>query len=343
MAGRFYVGGRVLKTTLAVGLSVYTAQLLGIERVSLAAIVAIVTIQRTFYRSLVQSAARLGSVFLGASLGTLAGLLFGASPLAFSLMIFAVIYSCLLLNWQENIVVTSVVAIGVLASRADSLTLYSAHQLASALVGSIVALLVNFMFAPHYEGNLIRSLVELEESLGSLLESLAGEILHPGCRSESFGTRVAQLKEKISAGLEHSKLFREEQYFKTAKETQADLYRETLRVFSSQNERLLEMHQLAKRMVCEVPQAIPIARLLCILKKAQRRQLYGKWNHDGLLQKVINNLEEEFSHMELPATRAEFVSRASLVHLFKETKKYYRRLLTMHPVREDRGDTGYEK
>ncbi|MBT9132587.1 MAG: hypothetical protein DDT33_01110 [Firmicutes bacterium] len=71
---------------LAVGLSVYAAQLLGIKRVSSAAIVAVVTIQRTIYRSLTQSAARLGGVLLGATLGALFGLWLGTFPVAFSLV-----------------------------------------------------------------------------------------------------------------------------------------------------------------------------------------------------------------------------------------------------------------
>ena len=48
---RFPVGGRILKTVLAVTVSIFIAQQLGLERIALAGLVALLTVQRTFYRS----------------------------------------------------------------------------------------------------------------------------------------------------------------------------------------------------------------------------------------------------------------------------------------------------
>ncbi len=78
---RFLVGGRVLKTALAVTLSIIIAQQLGLERVTLAAIVALLAVQRTFYHSLQQSMAKLGSVLIGGVLGATFSFVFGVSPL----------------------------------------------------------------------------------------------------------------------------------------------------------------------------------------------------------------------------------------------------------------------
>ncbi|MEW5785948.1 MAG: aromatic acid exporter family protein, partial [Bacillota bacterium] len=62
---RFHVGGRVFKTALAVTLAIFLAQQFGLERVTLAAIIALLTVQRTFFHSLVQSLVKLGSVLIG--------------------------------------------------------------------------------------------------------------------------------------------------------------------------------------------------------------------------------------------------------------------------------------
>lgn len=332
MATKFHVGGRIIKTSLAVGLSIFIVQSLGIERVSLAAIVAVVTVQRTFYRSLVQSAARMGSVLVGALLGTVFGLLLGATPISFGLVTMAVILVCLQLNWQDNIVVTAVVAIGIVSSQAGNLLIYSLYQSLSALIGAVVALSINMLFAPAYQMDVQQKLEEIEESLRELINCVSQEMLHPDHHADDFPERIHELQEKIKVGLAVSKLFREEQRFNLHKETQADRYREAFRLFDSQSERLLEIHKLARRMVMEVPQAVPIARLLQTVGKAQKRQLRGENMHIQLIDRAITDLELNFEHMELPITRAEFITRSSLVHMFREVKQYYRKTKNLPAV-----------
>ena len=330
MATKLHVGGRIIKTSLAVSLSIFFVQSLGIERVSLAAIVAVVTVQRTFYRSLLQSVARMGSVLLGALLGTVFGLVLGATPISFGLVTMAVIIICLQLNWQDNIVVTAVVAIGIVSSQAGNLPIFSLYQSLSALIGAVVALGVNILFVPAYQMDVQRKLEEIEESLREFIAHVSQEILHPAHHDHDFTQRIHELQEKIKVGLAVSKLFREEQRFNLHKETQADRYRETFRLFDAQSERILEMHKLARRMVMEVPQAVPIARLLQVVGQAQKRQLRGKNMHAQLIDRAITDLEMYFEQMELPTTRAEFITRSSLVHMFREVKKYYRKTKNLY-------------
>ncbi|MBS4032607.1 MAG: aromatic acid exporter family protein [Clostridiales bacterium] len=329
MFKRFRLGGRVLKTSLAVGLTIYILQSIGIERVSLAAIVAVVTVQRTFYRSIQQSLAKLGSVLLGAVVGTVFGMVMGPTPLAYALVVYIVIISCLRLRWQDSIAVTAVTAIGVIASQAQSLTIYSLQQIFSALLGGIVALSINFLFTPNHKNEVVEHVLHVDESIRDIMLLVAGEILHPSEFSETFYEQVEHIQSEIIVGLEMSKLFREEQRFNLSEETLADRYREIFRIFESQIDRLQEMHKLAKRMVTEVPQAVPVAKLLRILVRVQKKQLQGKMKHYEMLDRAIANLETSFVKMDLPVTRDEFISRSSLVHLFRETKKYYSRIRKM--------------
>ncbi len=332
MLRRFTVGGRVLKTALAVSLTIYLVQSFGVERVTLPAIVAMVTIQRTFYRSIMQSLAKLGGILLGAVFGLVFGLLLGPSPLAFGLAIIVVIWSCLQLNWQDHVLTTSVVAIGIISSNAQNLPAYSLQQVLSALVAGIVALTINYLFTPNHRQEVKEKLLLIEGFFQELMEAIAQEMLHPGTRYEEFNPEAEMLEAEIAAGLQLSKLFREEQRFHLSRETLADQYRETFRILAAQLEMLLEMHKLAKRMLVEVPQARPLATLIRILIRVQKNQLRGKNIHTRLLDHAIIRLEETFAQMDLPATREEFISRSSLVHLFKELKKYYRRIKQMPPV-----------
>jgi len=332
MLQRFNVGGRVLKTSLAVTLTIYILQSLGVERVTLPAIVAMVTIQRTFYRSIMQSLARLGGILLGAGIGILLGILLGSTPLVYGLAILIIIWGCLQLNWQDNILTSSVVAIGIISSNALNLPLYSLQQVLSALLAGIVSLAINFLFTPNHRQEVKDRLLCVEGAFCKMLGAVAQEMCHPGTKYQDFNQEAELLRAEIQAGLEFSKLFREEQRFNLSRETLADQYRETFRIFASQLDRLQEMHLLATRMVIEVPQAESLAKLLHILMKTQKRQLTGKKIPYALLDRAITSLENTFVHMALPTTREEFVSRSSLVHLFKEIKKYYIRIRQMPPV-----------
>ncbi len=332
MLQRFNVGGRILKTSLAVGLTIFIVQSFGVERITLAAIVAMVTIQRTFYRSMVQSLAKLGGILLGAMLGILFGTILGPTPIAFGLAIFAVIMFCLQLNWQDNVLTTSVVTIGIISSGAQNLPLYSLEQVLSALMAGIVALTINFLFTPNHKQEVRDSLTRIEEAFRQMIDAIIEEMLHPEIKNSEFKREAQLLDKEIREGLELSMLFREEQRLNLSRETIADHYHDTFDIFASQLERLLEMHKLAKRMVVEVPQAEPLVKLLRIQKRVQKKQLSGQKIHYDMLDKAIINLENYFAEMELPATRAEFVSRSSLVHLFKEIKKYYKKVRQMPPV-----------
>lgn len=327
-----HVGGRVLKTALAVTISIYLAQQLGMERVVLAAIVAVVAVQRTFYHSLLESLAKLGSVVLGVILGSIFGHLFGVTPLAYGLATFVVILICLKLGWQDNIILISVTAITVIFSSTHSLISYSLEQVLTALLGAGCALGINYLFTPNHRQEVTKRLLKAEEGLRRLMDLIIKEVVEPGCDDTGFDELVSRLKEDIGEGMAMAKLLREEQRFVITRETPSDRYRQAFQVFESQLDRLEEMHHLARRMPVEVPQAEPLVKLFRVVQKIQYNRLRGKRALYSKMERIIENLDRRSAEMELPCTREEFVSRASLFHLLQEIKRYYRRTLKLPVV-----------
>ncbi len=322
----YLVGGRVLKTALAVTLAIFLTQLFGMERVTLAAIVALLTVQRTFYHSLVQSSAKLGSVLLGGILGTAFSYMLGTTPLGYGLVTLAAIYICLQLHWQDHIVLTSVTAITVIFSGSDVPLSFSLEQIATAMLGAVSALGINFLFTPNHRKEVLQKLEQAEEGLRQCIDCIMTEMLEPGCDVGDFKEAAKKLDELIENGLDVAKLLREEQRFVINRETDSDLYRQTFRVYSSQLSRLEEMHSLARRMPIKVPHAAPLVKLFRIVQKMQHRRVEGKENHYRSIEKLMEKLEHSFTTMDLPKSREEFVSRASLFHLFHEIKRYYNRM-----------------
>ena len=326
---RYLVGGRVLKTALAVTISILIAQQLGFERVTLAAIVALLTVQRTFYHSLLQSTAKLGSVLLGGILGSSFSYFFGVTPLGYGLVTLAAIYICLRLHWQDHIVLTAVTAITVIFSGNDMPLAFSVEQILTALLGALCALAVNYLFTPNHRKDVLGKIDEAEVGLRSAIDFIMKEILNPGCDDNEYIKAIDKLKDTIEKGFEEAKLLREEQRFIINRETDSDRYRQTFHVFRSQLKRLEEMHKLARRMPIEVPQAAPIVKLFRIVQKVQYRRFRGMSYPAKNIEALMEKLEQSFAEMDLPKSREEFISRASLFHLFQEIKRYYNRLQNM--------------
>lgn len=326
---RYLVGGRVLKTVLAVMLAIAVAQQLGFERVTVAAIVALLTVQRSFYNSLVLSLGKLGSVLLGGILGTTFSFIVGNTPLGYGLVTLAAIYLCLRLNWQDNIVLTSITAITIIFSATDMPLKFSIEHIITALIGALCALAMNFLFTPNHRKEVLGKLAQAEAGLRLAIDFIAQEILEPGCDDHEFREETARLQIIIKDGMETAKLLREEQRFIITRETDSDRYRQAFHICNSQLSRLEEMHNLARRMPIKVPHSKPIVRLFRVVKKLQFRRIYGKQGHHREIDRLLIRMEESFSELDLPRSREEFVSRASLFHLFQEIKRYYRRLQKM--------------
>ncbi len=325
---RFPVGGRVLKTALAVTLAIFIAQQLGLERINLAAIVALITVQKTFYHSLLQSMAKIGSVLIGGVLGTTFSYFFGLSPLGYGLVIIAAIYICLQLQWQEHIVLTAITAITVIfSSNGDTAPLlFSIQQIFTALLGALSGLLFNYLFTPNHKKEVVQKLLKAEEGLRRAIDFIMRELLEPGCNDEPFREEVSSLNQIIEEGLESSKLLQGEQRFIINRNTDSDRLYKTFLIFKSQLSRLEEMHNLARRIPVRTPQAAPVIQLFRIVQKMQYRAVSGRKNHFAMVDRLLKKMEDSFADTEPPQTREEFISQASLFHLFQEIKRYHRRM-----------------
>lgn len=85
-------------------------------------------------------------------------------------------------------------------------------------------------------------------------------------------------------------------------------------------------------MPIRVPQAASLVQLFRIVQKMQEHKCYGKNIHAGTVDRLMERLEQSFAEMELPKSREEFISRASLFHFFHEIQLYYNRMKNMPPA-----------
>jgi len=331
---RFFIGGRVIKTTLAVTLAIFFAQQLGLDRVTLAALVALITVQRTFYHSLVQSLATLGSILLGGALGTAFGYLMGLTPLSYGLVTLVSILICLRLGWHNQIILTTVTAITIIFSGDASLGMYSLIHILTAILGGVCALLLNYLFTPNHRQELIRRLQQIDADLRLLIDFIIKEIQELGCSDKDFEEKVSCLKKDIEEGLYLANLLRDEQRGILTRRIPSDNYRRSFSIFYSQLDRIEEMHGLARRIPVEVPQVVPMVKLLRLVQKIQHNKIRGRKTSYAIIEKTMQNLDKRFTAIEMPCNREEFISRSSIFHMFEEIKRYYKRTLKIPVIAE---------
>ena len=89
---------------------------------------------------------------------------------------------------------------------------------------------------------------------------------------------------------------------------------------------------LARTMLVEMPQAARLVRLLRIVQKIQHKKLRGKKTRYARVEYAMDNLEKLFTVLEMPCSREEFVSRASLFHMLEELRRYYQRTLKLPDI-----------
>ena len=186
--------------------------------------------------------------------------------------------------------------------------------------------LFNYLFTPNHKQEATEKLLQAEEGLRRAIDFIMLEMLEPGRSEEPFQAEVENLDRIIEEGLEVSKLLQGEQRFIVNRDTDSDRYYKTFLIFKSQLSRLEEMHNLARRIPVRVPQSAPLVQMFRIVQRMQFRALSGKRNHHELVDRLLDKMEDSFSKTEPPQSSQEFISQASLFHLFREIKRYYRRM-----------------
>lgn len=319
------LGGRVIKTVVAVALSVFIAQQLGLERVTFAGIIAIISVQRSLYSSITQAYKKIGSVILGSLVGGIFAYSFGQNPLAVAAATFVVIQVSLKLHLEDNIVLMTITALNLMLFSTGDFLPYAGNQLALALIGAISGLSLNLLYSPYHKKE-VEELVfladrELRELLAIVLQNMMGAEKYD---TESFAGRLALIRENIEEGRRLAKLLQEEQRYRFVEDTPSERYRKAFIIFATLADRIDDLDNLARKIECCVPQVFPIIKAGRIIARMQERTLKGNPYPYKLYERSMIKKEKEFVEGPLPASQVEFINQAALLHILSELKKYYR-------------------
>ncbi|WP_423409182.1 aromatic acid exporter family protein [Heyndrickxia sp. MSNUG] len=184
-----FVGGRVLKTGIAVFLTALICELLDWPPM-FAVITAIVTIEPTAADSIKKAYVRFPASAIGAAFSVVFNFAFGHSPITYMLVAVATIIVCHRLHLEDGALVAVLTGVAMVSTVNDHYMSSFFIRLGTTLTGLTVSTLVNLlMIRPDYSNTIQFKIQQLILETGNLIEMRGEEIvkhhpLHPVTKSD---------------------------------------------------------------------------------------------------------------------------------------------------------------
>src|SRR5690554_4007592 len=166
----FKIGYRTIKTAIGASLSIFIAQIIGLDFYVSAGILTILCIKPTKRRSLLSAAYRLFASIIAIIISAIIFELIGYNPFSFGLILLIFIPITVMLKLTEGIITSSVIMLHLYATGAMSIGLF-ANELALLIIGLGVALLLN-LYMPSLDNELERIQKELEANYSQILKEI---------------------------------------------------------------------------------------------------------------------------------------------------------------------------
>ncbi|WP_240377423.1 FUSC family protein [Bacillus piscicola] len=148
------VGGRILKTGIAVFLTALICRLFGMLE-AFAVITAIVTLEPTAAASIRKGVQRLPASIIGAALAMGFTYFFDISPLTYTLSALSTIYICTRLKLTDGTLVATLTAVAMIPVSEGHLFYSFLERVGTTTIGLSVSTLVNFIILPPHFSHLI--------------------------------------------------------------------------------------------------------------------------------------------------------------------------------------------
>jgi uncharacterized membrane protein YgaE (UPF0421/DUF939 family) len=281
-------GARMLKTGIAVTISLYISELLGFTPSVIAAVAAIFAMQPSIYRSWRYFLEQLQTNTLGAVIALIAGMVFSNEPIIIGLVCILVIMICLRINMEEAVGLTLVTVIAVM--EASGQWHFALNRFLQMLIGISAAFLINVLFFPPKPRVQFVALIQSVFTKMSLLlrTAISDEMREAVSREEKQG-----LESALQSLTDKYKLY-EEEFKKLKRATYSDsrslvVYKQMLQTLHKGWEVLdtIEEHYFR---TCRTPQwdAFFDSQLEQLMKY-----------HEHILLKFEQKLKTESSEMDL--------------------------------------------
>lgn len=304
------MGIRIIKTVIAVFLSIALAQALKLDYALSAGLLAILGIEVTLRRSLKTVLIRVSASIVGLILASLVFYLFGWHVWvigAFLLIIYPLLVKAKL---HEGGVVTSCVVVLHLVDKKSVALPAIMNEVLLLVVGLGIASLINFLYTPNAEGQLMKWRNQTEQLFSAIFSHIADHLCDPSTIWD--GAELLSAPEAIKGGESEARRAAENKLFQS---------QESWTLYFAMRRQQFDSIQRMLDLVAQVFESLPhgekVAHLFTGLSEDVKRTEYA-----GNVESALHSVEREFKQMPLPVTREEFEMRSALLQLCKELDNY---------------------
>lgn len=217
------IGARIIKTGIAVTITMFICQALKLEPALFGAVSAVVNLQPSIYLTLKTARNQISVHLLGVTAGLVLGYLLGGNPLSMGLTTVLIIALYKKLNLQNGILMGVVAAIFILGSSPDQFLAHAVNRSAVIFIGLTVAMIVNvILWPPRYGALFITRLKESNDAAVSYFCQAVHDFVR--LENEELAASPAQSEKALELNKETRTLA---EHFWLEKKNNADNYNTT--------------------------------------------------------------------------------------------------------------------
>ncbi|PPA68905.1 FUSC family protein [Jeotgalibacillus proteolyticus] len=192
-----FLGGRIVKTGVAVFITAFICQLLNLP-VMFAVITAIVTIEPTAAASIRKGLIRFPASAIGGAIAMLTAFLLGDSAITYALSAALTIWLCHKLRLDAGMLVATLTAVAMIPGTEDHFLMTFVSRLGTTLIGLVTSTLVNFiLFPPKFEKQISRQLKESQNEFSSIFKKRTEELLEGASTGRELEGAAERLRQKL--------------------------------------------------------------------------------------------------------------------------------------------------
>lgn len=321
------IGFRTLKTGLGSVIAMLLAQLIGLQYITSAGVITILSIQNTKRESFEVATRRILATAIALTIGGILFSILGFYAIVFGLYLIIFIPIAVRLKVTEGIVPASVLVTHLLTEKYISWGLLT-NEMLLMIIGAGVALLLN-LHMPSIEKQLQADKRKIEESMYDILMymSVALEKQHVRIEEER---NFQELEEALKLGTK-----RAHQHSNNYLINEMSYYEKYFEMRSSQLQVMKYMFKHFEKVYMTFEQTYKVSELT----KKVALSVKGKIKVEVLFEE-LEQLRNGFKESELPNTREEFENRAMLyqflndIELFSEIKRMFKEELTPEELQQ---------
>ncbi|WP_010269225.1 FUSC family protein [Paenibacillus senegalensis] len=272
------IGFRVIKTAIAIGISIWIARLLHLDPAHFAGVISMLAVQPSVYRSLRHTLSHIASALFAAILGISVALLLGSYSILIALVCLVVMAIHVRLRNTASLTLAVIIAINTMGT-ADILSGSAAyHQFLLVLVGMTVGTMVNMLRKPVHREREEVLLAKSENMLRTLLYyiqlDLQAKRMTP--YKPQMRQQIDEVRTYIEKGKEIAQLVNEDKWLgKQAGNDPGFMFT----TYETMVERVRDLIKALQKADLEHNEAKRLIRAVGLVIKVQERSVQGQKTH----------------------------------------------------------------